>query len=383
MKRLGLGEHGDVIYARDEGALVAIVYYRDFSGRRRRVKRAGKSKAAARRAVTSALAEALARDGAAEVSAASPFMVGVDAWLGTVQTMVEQGRRSPGTLDTYRGHVERVIRDALGGLRVGEVTTPRVERFLQSVLADKGHSTAKGCRTVLSGACGWLVRQGAMPANPVRDASRIEASNRKAARALSASEVRAWLRLVDQDEDAQRRDLPDLCRFMLATGVRLGEALGVTWSDVDLDVGTVAIDRTIRRLKGQGLAATRVKSAASYRTLVLPEWTVQLLRERRSVGGSASGPVFASSVGGWRDPNNTAKALREVREGSELAWVTSHTFRKTLATLLDGAGESARIVADQLGHSRISMTQDVYMGRRAASNAAAQLMGAFEGFGKA
>ena len=51
----------------------------------------------------------------------------------------------------------------------------------------------------------------------------------------------------------------------------------------------------------------------------------------------------------------------------------SHTFRKTVATLLDDSGASARMVADQLGHSRVSMTQDVYLGRKAknAGNVAA------------
>ena len=45
----------------------------------------------------------------------------------------------------------------------------------------------------------------------------------------------------------------------------------------------------------------------------------------------------------------------------------THTYRKTVATLLDRSGASARMIADQLGHSRISMTQDVYLGRRAAN----------------
>ncbi len=55
-------------------------------------------------------------------------------------------------------------------------------------------------------------------------------------------------------------------------------------------------------------------------------------------------------------------------EGSQsdaLAWITSHAFRKTTATILDDAGQSARQIADQLGHARPSLTQDVYMGRRA------------------
>lgn len=54
-----------------------------------------------------------------------------------------------------------------------------------------------------------------------------------------------------------------------------------------------------------------------------------------------------------------------------LAWITSHTFRKTTATIPDEAALSARLVADQLGHSRPSMTQDVYMGGRAVDSQAA------------
>jgi integrase len=48
------------------------------------------------------------------------------------------------------------------------------------------------------------------------------------------------------DPRAQRRDLPDLVFFMLATGVRIGEALGVMGSEVDLDAGTVEISSTMK-----------------------------------------------------------------------------------------------------------------------------------------
>jgi integrase len=47
--------------------------------------------------------------------------------------------------------------------------------------------------------------------------------------------------------------------------------------------------------------------------------------------------------------------------------VKTHTYRKTVATLLDKSGSTARMIADQLGHSRVSMTQDVYLGRRAGN----------------
>jgi integrase len=54
--------------------------------------------------------------------------------------------------------------------------------------------------------------------------------------------------------------------------------------------------------------------------------------------------------------------------------VTSHLFRKTAATILDEAGLSARAVADQLGHARPSMTQDVYLARRILNPRAAEAL---------
>ena len=77
--------------------------------------------------------------------------------------------------------------------------------------------------------------------------------------------------------------------------------------------------------------------------------------------------MFPDSRGGRRDRSNVGKAFRAVRDGSEFEWVKTHTYRKTVATLLDQSGASARMIADQLGHSRVSMTQDVYRGRRAAN----------------
>jgi integrase len=54
--------------------------------------------------------------------------------------------------------------------------------------------------------------------------------------------------------------------------------------------------------------------------------------------------------------------------------VTSHSFRKTLATLIDDAGLSARIGADHLGHAKVSMTQDRYTSRGRVHNQVADLL---------
>ncbi len=180
--------------------------------------------------------------------------------------------------------------------------------------------------------------------------------------------VRAWL---SEDMKARGRDLPGLVAFLVATGLRIGEACAVSWPDVDLDAGTVTVRGTVLRVKGQGLVISRPKSAAGERVLELPSWCVQLLRQR----GPSSGPVFpASRSRKLRDPNNTRRDLREALLAMDMPGITSHAFRKTVATLMDEAGLSARSAADQLGHAKPSVTQDIDFGRNRRATGAARVL---------
>ncbi len=74
---------------------------------------------------------------------------------------------------------------------------------------------------------------------------------------------------------------------------------------------------------------------------------------------------------GLRDPFDTQADLREASENAGFGWATSHTLRKTTASILDANGLTAREIADQLGHSGTSLAQDSYLGRKVASTRAA------------
>src|SRR5918998_4092532 len=164
--------------------------------------------------------------------------------------------------------------------------------------------------------------------------------------------------------------------MMLATGKRIGENSAITWDALDLETGSVEIRGTVVRIKGQGLRIKcKPKSKAGYRKLRLPSWAVEMLR-RRGVEAepNAWDVVFTSPTGLLRDPSNTQADLRDVFGRLGYPWVTSHVFRKTAATLLDEAGVTARKIADQLGQSQVSVTQDVYLGRKIASEDAARVL---------
>jgi len=66
-------------------------------------------------------------------------------------------------------------------------------------------------------------------------------------------------------------------------------------------------------------------------------------------GGHSHHPVFPAPPGGWRDPSTTQADLRDTSAAAGFDWVTTHTFRRTVATLMDHAGLSSRAAADQFG----------------------------------
>ena len=198
----------------------------------------------------------------------------------------------------------------------------------------------------------------------MRDADRLGGRPKKELRALNLDQRILLFERLDQDEVALAADIPDLLRFMLATGQRIGECIGVLWFEIDLQAGRVEVSSTVIRWTGHGLVRKSTKSKAGERSLLIPSWMVVDLQRRFSRGVSMDEPVFANSLGGLRDPKNTRRDVRHALDRAGFSWVTSRSFRKTTATLLDQAGVSAPVIADQLGHARPSMTQDVYMGRK-------------------
>ncbi|WP_270887560.1 phage integrase central domain-containing protein [Pedococcus sp. 5OH_020] len=154
------------------------------------------------------------------------FSTAADLWMGRVSDMVADGRRSPGTLDTYRRQLDNHVLPALGEVRLGEISTPLVDSVIRTIKTKVSPATAKSSRSVISGVLGLAVRHGAMASNHVRDAERLEVKPRRRPRALDRSERDACFEALAANPKAVRADLPDLTLFMLSTGVRIGEALG-------------------------------------------------------------------------------------------------------------------------------------------------------------
>lgn len=180
----------------------------------------------------------------------------------------------------------------------------------------------------------------------------------------------------DADETARRWDIPDLTRMMLATGCRIGECLAIGWSDVDLDAATVDVRWHLVRRLGVGLLRLPATKSGERgeRLLPLSLWAVDMLHSRRALIGPTVEPVFPDSIGGWRDPTNVRRVWRTVRDRAEMQGLVTHTMRKTVASVLDDAQVPTRKISDQLGHAKVSMTQDRYLGRRLTDRQSADVL---------
>lgn len=159
---------------------------------------------------------------------------------------------------------------------------------------------------------------------------------------------------------------------MLFTGCRIGEALALRWTHVDLGSRTVTFSATVGRVTGQGLILQEHgKTDSSSRTVRVPDEVIALLVARQNKGLLSADLVFPSMQGKLRDTSNTEADWRANRDRLGYPGLTSHAFRKTVATALDVSGLSARAIAEYLGHKRPSMTQDIYMSRRAGGEESA------------
>jgi integrase len=354
-----------------------MVLYRDFDGVTRQVQKHAKTKGGAEQALATALRDRARVDAANAVTPDTRVSVLAEKWYAELEG------KSPSTLQAYRDRLDRQIIPALGSVKVRELTVGLVDRHLAAVKTKNGPSMAKMTKSVLSGICGLATRHDALESNPCRDVARISTKPKREPRSLSVEEIkkiRAWFA---EDTKAKDRGLPDLVAFMAGTGLRIGEACGVTWDALDLDAGTVAVRGTVLRLKGHGLILKpEPKSAAGERILELPSWCVLMLRDRESINtsdprtrSSKMTPVFGAPISGnWRDPSNTRRGLREAFAEMGMPGITSHVFRRTVATLMDDAGLSARKAADQLGHAKPSLTQDIYYGRKKRATGAAEVL---------
>jgi integrase len=276
----------------------------------------------------------------------------------------------PRTLEGYRFELRRAIPsladpntpDPFGSMNLQRVQPLHVRRLLDGLkVSDR---SLKMVRWLLHAAFEEAVAYEVIHRNPVAAVKlRRGRSREKPARVLQPEEVRRLLEALD----ALRTPLALALRLMLACGLRRGEALALTWEDVDLERGLIHVRRSWGKLGGKGVFS-EPKTLGSRRTVPVPNPTLERLRAYWEKVAEGFGEEEARRLFLFpgRDPNRPVDPdapnhlLARVCRRAGLPPIRVHDLRHTYGSLLLARGAPLELVSERMGHANPTITLGIY-----------------------
>lgn len=316
---------------------------------------------------TQAEARAKAEAAQARVAAGGPVRDDnqpLTAWLHEWRdTFLRASDRAPSTKQMYAGLMVRHVDPVIGHVTLAQLRPTDITRVLLSMEhAGKSASTRRNVYAALRAALDDAVANGLLAVNPAVRVKRPRADHTEAV-SLTPAQV---ARLLEASRGLRYRDV---LRFILGTGVRRGEALALTWPEVDFDRGEARIVGSLVRSGGR-LVVSTPKTKHSRRVVALSPAVIALLRAHRAAQAAErlkaanywaeTGFVFTTELGAPADPRNLLRTVQLACEKVELPPMGVHTLRHTYATTALLAGVPIHVVSRNLGHSSIAITADVY-----------------------
>lgn len=311
-------------------------------------------------------------------------------WFDNVATPAVR----PTTLHTYRKDVGRIV-EHLGDSLVADLDTEAVRSLLATLRADLSAATCRNTRARLRQIAEHAVELGYIASNPVPrvPAPQETADERKTRRVLTPEETRRLLGHLDGSLSVDAA-----VGLLFTLGMRVSEALGLAWSDVDLDAATAIVRRGVTYTGGGvgiAIGATKTRSTAGVHHL--SPTAVELLRRRKAkqaadrlkageawethmYQGEQLDMVFTTALGGLIRRQDVTNAIQRAlkRAGIDPKGVATHTGRRSVVTSLFVAGLPLEDVARHVGHTTPSTTagyvQDLGSRPKETAAKAAQLL---------
>jgi integrase len=292
-----------------------------------------------------------------------------DDWLPAIRATVE-----PSTHESYSRYLRLHVIPHIGGVGLQQLDAGLLNRLYADLL-DHGRRNGKpgglSARTVryIHTIIGRALREAVAWDRIARNVA--QAAQPPGAAQAKSPEMKTWdaptlaqfLTLVRND-----RHQPAWL-FLATTGCRRGEALGLRWTDVDLDTGKVVLYQTVSAINHELRIAPRTKSGKP-RPIEIDAATVTALRavrKRQAQERLLLGPdyadhdlVFARADGRPQHPEHFSNAFERRVARHRLPRIRLHDLRHTWATLALQAGVDVKIVSERLGHASAKITWDIY-----------------------
>ncbi len=264
-----------------------------------------------------------------------------DLWIESIRA-----RAKPKTMKTYESVLKIHLRPRFGQRKLTELSIDDVASMIAELQGQgKKAWTIRSILTVLSRVFAHAIRQGWVVANPVKGLDRTERpkSDQAKMRILSSDEIEKVI-----------KHTPKTYRVLLTTltftGMRISEALALTWAQIDFAAGLITVGKS-------------KTAAGTGREIVLMPGLGKVLREHKLASGYSTDDdlVFVTSSGGAVSPQAMRRdGLGKALERACVDHIRLHDLRHTFASILIGEGMDVTFVADQLGHANPGITLSIY-----------------------
>lgn len=260
-----------------------------------------------------------------------------DRWKTTIVPTLKES-----TANLYVYKLQRYVVPVFGSREIASITRYQIEAFLADKARMYCRNTVRAMRACLSRVLSWAVACDWIMKNPCSGVAIPFGKTRIKRTVLTPEQVVAIASRLKEPYST-------LVLFLAGTGLRVGEAVGIKWSDFD---GTIL---HVQRRIYEGREGT-TKTRSSERSIPISP----VLIERMKALGDGEW-VFRSRKGTPVDPKNIAhRYLRPVTHELGIPLGGWHDFRHTLSTRLLREKHPAKLVAELLGHSDVRTTLAVY-----------------------
>lgn len=262
----------------------------------------------------------------------------------------------------YRKHVKHIVA-GLGDVWLQKLTPQQVQNFLSKKLGEGlSQKYVREMLGVLSLALKNAVKWGYLSRNVCELVTKPRVPKHEIA-PLTLEQARCFRQHI------QGHRLEVLITTAVVTGMRRGELISLRWSDIDFQRNILQVLHTVDRFTGHGYVESEPKSAAGVRSIRLPGFLVDLLKQHQAQQLERKNKVktweerdlvFPNTRGGYLHPNRLGEAFRVLLEQAGLPAIRFHDLRHSAATILLSMGVNIKVIQEMLGHSDISITLRVY-----------------------
>ena len=280
------------------------------------------------------------------------------------------GGVKPMTVVNYEQHIKNQIRPALGAIKLEALNTHTIQSFYNDLRKFHGEKkglsakTIKCIHSILHEALQQAVAVGYIRFNP-SDACELPRVEKKEVKPLDSEAISAFLKVI------QGHRFEILYLVTLFTGMRRGEVCGLTWDCIDLDKGTILVNKQLQNVPGEPGAYRLVSSKNGKGRTITAAPTVVAALKRQKAKQSADrlkagklwqdeGFVFTDEIGRHVSPHSVYHHYKRLVASIGFPEARFHDLRHSYAVAAIRSGDDIKTVQGNLGHATASFTLDVY-----------------------